>query len=87
MVISSHWVAVVYIIMIIPSNFPLNVSSVRFRLIGIYFDHCKDKFKFSFFAFSLGYMEGSEVTVGSEDPLQNFFKGHICSRRVKWNTF
>ena len=30
---------------------------------------------------------GSEVTVGSEDPLQKNFKGHICSRGVKWNTF
>ena len=30
---------------------------------------------------------GSEVTVGSEDPLQIFFKEHICSRGVKWNTF
>ena len=33
------------------------------------------KFKFSIFAFFIGYYMGSEVTVGSEDPHQNFLKG------------
>ena len=30
---------------------------------------------------------GSEVTVGSEDQLHNFFKGRICSGGVKWSMF
>ena len=69
------------------SNFPFNVFSVPFRLIGIHFDHCKNKIQiFNFCLFHRLY-RGSEVTVGSEDPLQISFKGQICSRGVKWNTF
>ena len=60
--------------------------SVPFRLIGIHFDHCKNNMQiFNFCLFHRLY-RGSEVTVGSEDPL-HFFKGHFCSRGVKWNTF
>ena len=33
------------------------------------------KFKIIIFVFSIGYNRGSEVTVGSEDPLQIFLKG------------
>ena len=67
--------------------FPLNAFSVPFRLIGIHFDHCKNKIQiFNFCLFHKLY-RGSEVTVGSEDPLQNFLKGHICLSGVKWNTF
>ena len=45
----------------------------------------KIKFRFTIFGLSHRLYRGSEVTVGSEDPL-HVFKG-ICSRGVKWNTF
>ena len=51
----------------------------------MHFDH--GIFRFSIFGLSHRLCRGSEVTVGSEDQLQNFFKGHICSGGVKWNTF
>ena len=65
---------------------PSNVSSVPFRLIEIHFDHCKNKIQILIFCL---FHRGSEVTVGSADPLQFFLKGigPICSRGVKWNTF
>ena len=53
----------------------------------MHFDHCKNKIQIFNFGLSYRLCRGSEVTVGSEDPLQNFFKGHVCSRGVKWNTF
>ena len=57
-----------------PFEFPINVFGVLFRLILIHFDHCKNKIQiFIFLPFHRLYM-GSEVTVGSEDPL-HFFKG------------
>ena len=57
----------------------------------MHFDHDKNKIQISIFGVShrLGLLyRGSEVTVGtSEDPLQKYFKGHICSRGIKWNMF
>ena len=54
-----------------PSSFPLNVFGVLSRLIGIHFHHCKNEIQiFKFWPFRLH--RGSEVTVGSEDPLQLF---------------
>ena len=53
----------------------------------MHFDHGKNKFRFSIFCISHRLCRGSEVTVGSEDQLQKFFNGHICSGGVKWNTF
>ena len=49
----------------------------------------KTKFRFSIFGLShrLCRPRGSEVTLGSEDQLRKFFKGHICSGGVKWNAF
>ena len=47
----------------------------------------KTKFGFSIFGLSHRLLRGSKVTVGSEDQLQNFFKGHICSGGAKWNMF
>ena len=47
----------------------------------------KTKFRFSIFGLSHRLCRGSKMTVGTEDQLQIFFKGHICSRGVKWNTF
>ena len=49
----------------------------------------KTTFIFSIFGvFGLSHRPymGFEVPVGSEDPLQNFLKGLIFSREVKWNT-
>ena len=83
MVISSHLAAVRYVN---PSNFLSIVSSVPFRLIEYILTIARIKFNFSIFCLFHRLYRGSEVTVGSEDPLQ-IFKGHICSRGVKWNTF
>ena len=47
----------------------------------------KTKFRVSIFGLSHRLCRGSEVMVGPEDQLQNFFKGHICWGGVKWNTF
>ena len=61
--------------MVNPSNFQLSVFSVPFRLIGLHFDQCKNKMQiFNLCLFHRLY-RGSEVVVGSEDPLQNFLKG------------
>ena len=62
-----------------PSNYPLNIFGVLFRLIGIHFDHCKRKIQiFNFLAFQFRLYRVPEVTVGSEDPLQHLCKRHIC---------
>ena len=53
------------------------MNSVSFRLIGIHFDHCKNKIEFFNFCLFHRPHRGSGVTVGSENPLQNFFKGNI----------
>ena len=53
----------------------------------MHFTMAKTKFRFSFFGLSHRLYKGSEVMVGSEDQLQKFFKGYICSGEVKWNTF
>ena len=45
---------------------------------------------FQFFAFSIGYtgvLRGTNADGGVWRPTWNFFKGHICSSGVKWNTF
>ena len=55
MVISSHLAVVGYVK---HSNFPFNVLSVLSRLIGIHFDHYKNKIQIFNFAFSIGYIEG-----------------------------
>ena len=47
----------------------------------------KQNSDFQYLAFPIGYIGVSRVVVGPEDLLQYCFKGHICSRQVKWNTF
>ena len=53
------------------------------RLLWMYFDHGKNKIQIFFFYLSHRLCRGS---LGTEDQPQ-FFKGHICSGGVKWNTF
>ena len=53
----------------------------------MHFDHGKSKIQISNFWPFPWLCRGSEVTVGSEDQLQNFFKGPFYSGGVKWNTF
>ena len=53
----------------------------------MHLDHGKHKIQIFNFGPSHRLCRGSEVRVGFEDQLQNFFKGHICSGGVKWNTF
>ena len=60
-----------------PSNFPLNVFSVSFRLIGIHFDHCKNKMEILNFCLFHKLYRGSGVTIVSEDPLHFFFSKGI----------
>ena len=85
-VISAH-LAAIYGVPKTLQIFPLNVFNVPFGSIRIHFNHCKNRIQiFNFCLFNRLYRE-SEVTVGSGDPLQRFFKGHICTRGVMWNTF
>ena len=42
----------------------------------MHFDLAKTKLRFSIFGLSHSLHRGSEVTVGSVDPLQYFLKGH-----------
>ena len=41
----------------------------------------------AFFAFPIGYIEGLRWWWGLKTHFKNVFKGHICSREIKWNTF
>ena len=53
----------------------------------MHFDHGQNKIQISnFWPFPIA-IQGSEVTMGSEDTLEIFFKEHICSKGVKWNMF
>ena len=58
-----------------------HVFDVPFRLIGIHFNHRKNETRI--YIGSIGYIHDTgdlSITVGSEDPLQKFFKGHIFKR-------
>ena len=57
-----------------PSNFPLNVFNVPFRLIGIHLDHCKNKIQIFNFCLFRRLCRRSEVTVGSENFSIYFLK-------------
>ena len=59
----------------------LNVLSVPFRLIGIHFDHYKIKILIVNFCLFHRLYRGSEVTVGSEDTFQFFFKEENLFKR------
>ena len=65
---------------------PLKDGATRAKL---HFDHCRNKIQiFVFFALPIGLyrlliVRGSEVTMGSEDPLQNIFLRAYLFKRGK----
>ena len=64
-----------------PFKFSIKFFSVPFSLIGIHFNHCKNKNQiFNFCLFHRLY-RGSEVTVGSEDLLLKFFERAYLFKR------
>ena len=61
------------------TDFCLNIT-FPFRLLWMHFNHGKNKFRFSIFGFSHRLYRGSEVTVGSEDPLTIFLKAYLLKK-------